>query len=340
MWQSFFAEEVYSLLNLNYDNSRDQGLLVGASKNGSRNNNNNNKNNKSNKNQRNTTNEKRDSSGNIDLSLWNVIDIIELSFGGIITVIATFVNGYIFLWALEAWDILDFQWLREIFGLGEEWKESLLLIDFFGIPIGYVRNFVLAFEDAEQYNPSNEGFITWFQLVIYPILWILSTEYCLISIFTMPGLMLLYLIDEDLFVDQTATELDPVDAKRPRIGLPSSIAEIYNLYSLLWGEYTYLEDKTDLSISFLHMLKLWAFGWFQLSISAIADPVMLIWSFFSLGALINVIVYDILVLGISFDDAMNYDGAEIIEAEYEGASDYKEIKIDFGDDEAAEISKV
>lgn len=84
------------------------------------------------------------------------------------------------------------------------------------------------------------------------------------------------------------------------------------------------------------MVKLWAFGWLQLIISAVADPIMLIWSFFSLGALINVIVYDVLVLGISFDDALNYDPKYTIEAEYNGYSDAKVINIDFGDDNGFE----
>jgi len=71
------------------------------------------------------------------------------------------------------------------------------------------------------------------------------------------------------------------------------------------------------------MLKLWAFGWLQLIISAVADPIMLIWSFFSAGALINVIAYDVLVLGISFDDALNYDPKYTIEAEY--GDGYKDL---------------
>jgi hypothetical protein len=90
------------------------------------------------------------------------LSIIELVLGAIVTVISIFINMYIALWALEGWGILDFQWLRDILNLGEEWKESLLLIDFFGIPIGYVRNLVLAFEESEQFDPSNEGFILWF----------------------------------------------------------------------------------------------------------------------------------------------------------------------------------
>ena len=60
---------------------------------------------------------------------------------------------------------------------------------------------------------------------------------------------------------------------------------------------------------------------------------MLIWSFFSLGALINVIFYDVLVLGISFDDALNYDPNYTIEAEYRGYSDAKVININFDDNQ-------
>ena len=145
--------------------------------------------------------------------------------------------------------------------LGTEWKESLLLIDLFGLPIDKIRNLVLSFEEAEQFNPSNEGFLLWFQIVIYPIMWILTTEYCLVSIFTMPALMLLYLIDKNLFVDEVATQFDPEGIQRPRIGLPASVSEMYNIMGLLWGEYTYLADKTDLSIGFGHMFKLWAFSW-------------------------------------------------------------------------------
>ena len=68
--------------------------------------------------------------------------------GVFVTFVSIIINCYIFLWALEGWGLLDFQWVRDILGLGEEWKESLLLIDFFGISIGYVRNLVLAFEES------------------------------------------------------------------------------------------------------------------------------------------------------------------------------------------------
>lgn len=148
--------------------------------------------------------------------------------------------------------------------------------------------------------------------------------------------MSLYLIDKNLFVDKVATELDPEGIQRPRIGLPASVSEIYNIMGLLWGDYTYLADKTDLSIGFGHMFKLWAFSWLQLFISAVADPIMLVWSAISVASLINVIFYDVAVLGISFDDAFN-DPKAAYESYY-GPSDgelddAKKIGVDIGDDD-------
>ena len=68
---------------------------------------------------------------------------------------------------------------------------------------------------------------------------------------TQPFYGILYVLDKDLFVDKTAFELaDEEEAYHPRAGLPTFLAKLYNIFGLLWGDFTYLVDKTDLTIRY------------------------------------------------------------------------------------------
>ena len=112
--------------------------------------------------------------------------------------------------------------------------------------------------------------------------------------------MILYWIDKDLFVNWEASE----DAKLflvPHKGLPTAFSQLYNIMAMLWGNFTFLIDEERLSISFTHMMQMFAFSVFQLVVSSVVEPIMSIWGGFSLIAIGTILFYEYYVLDISFD---------------------------------------
>jgi len=80
---------------------------------------------------------------------------------------------------------------------------------------------------------------------------------------TQPFYGILYVLDKDLFVDVTASELaDGEEHYYPRAGLPTFLAKLHNIFGLLWGDFTYLVDKTDLTIRFDDFVGMYAFSLF------------------------------------------------------------------------------
>jgi len=78
----------------------------------------------------------------------------------------------------------------------------------------------------------------------YPILWIITTNADVVNLFTLPLMMMLYTIDKKLFINEEASEI--AGQNIPNEGIPTLFAKYYNIHALLWADYTYLDDKTDL----------------------------------------------------------------------------------------------
>ena len=104
--------------------------------------------------------------------------------------------------------------------------------------------------------------------------------------------MLFYVIKKDLFV---------IEGKKPRPGLPTTIAKIYRVTSLLWGDYRFLDDSQNLEIDFTIMAVLYFYSFSQLGTALVYNPVMAIWSVFATYSLLTIIFYEVFVLGISFN---------------------------------------
>jgi hypothetical protein len=79
-----------------------------------------------------------------------------------------------------------------------------------------------------------------------------------------------------------------------------AFAQVYSIQALLWGDYSFLIDRTDLHISITDMIFLYIFSFFQLATSGLIDPIMLVWGFFSAFTITTLIFYEVVVLDLSF----------------------------------------
>lgn len=240
------------------------------------------------------------------------IQLITEVFGGGTFFVSLIVNTYLFWWGLDQLGWVDFGWLEEYIFILDEWGESLLLIDFIGTPINYAMGLVTTLEQSETFDVKNEAFLFWFQFLIYPWIWLTTTYFAIVQIFALPGVTVLYLIDREIFVDMKKTEQDPDGILRPQKGLPTLLAEMYSIMALLWGDYTYLVDRTDLSISFTHLVVVFFFSVFQVVIGPVLDVPMIIWGVVSLFVFIVLLVYELSVNDYTPAEVLTADGQYVV----------------------------
>ena len=55
---------------------------------------------------------------------------------------------------------------------------------------------------------NSETDIGCFDSIMFPIIWLINTHYSIISLFTTPILLILYIVDSTLFIDKEATMND------------------------------------------------------------------------------------------------------------------------------------
>jgi hypothetical protein len=115
-------------------------------------------------------------------------------------------------------------------------------------------NVLAALSADRRFDTDNEGFIIMFIWFVYPVIWMLTTTSALTNVLVLPFFIMLYLIDSTLFIDQDATDLADNGNNIPNKGIPTSFAKAYNIHSLLWGDYSYLENPDDLKISLTNMI--------------------------------------------------------------------------------------
>lgn len=79
---------------------------------------------------------------------------------------------FISLWALEGWEIISFEWLREFLGMATEYRDELYFIEWIDWPLDYVERVLFAVSQSENFHPSNWGFIVFYTITVYPALWL------------------------------------------------------------------------------------------------------------------------------------------------------------------------
>jgi len=159
---------------------------------------------------------------------------------------------------------------------------------------------VAAFDQDRRFDSDNEGFVLLYVWFAYPLLWIVTTNADFVNIFSMPLMMTLYIIDKGLFVDAEASEIAGQNV--PREGIPTLFAKYYNIHALLWADFTYLDDKTDLEITLIRMIFLYWFSFVQIGLSILLEPFIWVWAIISGTALSFIVLYEVIFLDISFHD--------------------------------------
>ena len=121
--------------------------------------------------------------------------------------LAAVLNSLVFAWALEdKFDFISLQAVRNFFDILNEWSEVAMLLDIVAYPVNFIIEIFLAADSSETFNPTNEGFIIFFELIIFPILSMSLIWPSFINLFIMPALILVYIFNKELFVDQEASD--------------------------------------------------------------------------------------------------------------------------------------
>ena len=107
--------------------------------------------------------------------------------------------------------------------------------------------------------------------------------------------------DPDLFIDYEKTaELDN-GKNYPREGVPMAFATLFSIEALLWGDYSFLIDRYGtLRVGYVDMIFLFAFSFFQLAVSGVIDPIMIVWGLLSSFTISTLLFYELVVLDLSF----------------------------------------
>ena len=72
---------------------------------------------------------------------------------------------------------------------------------------------------------------------MFPIIWLINTHYSVLSLFTTPIILLLYIVDSSLFIDKKATMNDQYGNDIPKKGFPMLIGQIQSQFRLSFGDY-------------------------------------------------------------------------------------------------------
>ena len=137
----------------------------------------------------------------------------------------TFVfNLYAILWALEGWDIVSFDGLREQFSFLGEWQDTFFAIKMIAEPLDEIKEGLAVWRADDRFNPyENYGFYYMVLAFIYPLVWSLMTLLAIPIILSMPILMSLYWLDRDLFIDNEESK-GVKNYLVPHKGIPTAFA--------------------------------------------------------------------------------------------------------------------
>jgi hypothetical protein len=196
---------------------------------------------------------------------------------------------YTVIWSLDRWGLFDW-------GMDDE----LIFLEWIRWPIQFLEKFVAQKQEEDVFTPGDKAQIYLFTFLLFPILYILTSELSLYNIFFIPWLALVFLIDKRLFLEPELGKIFGRDM--PRAGLPAAWSEYYELFSLMWGETTYLFGKNVAGIHIWQFIFVEMFSVFQLTFAMFMDPIMIIWAAVSTWCLVSVLLYEYFILGVTFED--------------------------------------
>ena len=214
---------------------------------------------------------------------------LGMSLGLISVVIQALAYIYVIAWSLDRWGYFDI-------GL----DDNLIFLEWVRWPIQQLERFIAYKQEADLFTPSDKAQIFLFSFLLTPILYMITSELSIYTIFTVPLLGFFFLLDKRLFLHQEKGEIYGKDM--PRDGLPSAWSEFYELNALLWGNKSYLFGQTEAGIHIWQfvLVELWAM--FQFSQTATLDPIMILWGAVSLWSLMSIFAYEFFIVGVTMED--------------------------------------
>jgi hypothetical protein len=246
--------------------------------------------------------------------IWNWVKTLRLSdfyiFVGSISVIAAwFIGVSSILWAFDGWGLISLDWTDGIIELFKNIAYDILSLEFIAGPLEGVKNVLGALASDRRFDTDNDGFIVMFIWFVYPLLWNMTIPAAIVNVLVLPIYAVLYIIDNEIFVDYEATKLQN-GVNYPEEGFPTLFAKSYNIHSLLWGNYKFLEDPTYLRMDLTQILFLFWFSIVQLFMSTLLEPILWVWGILSTFSMSAIIFYEIFFLNLSFyDEEVVIDGA-------------------------------
>lgn len=134
---------------------------------------------------------------------------------------------------------------------------------------------------------DSETDIGCFDYLMFPIVWLINTHYSLISLFTTPILLPLYIVDQTIFIDTEATMNDLYGNDIPKQGFPMLMGQIQSQMRLVFGDYEFIEKPGYYHLNFVDMVQNSGFSFLHLVVSLFLDPLLSIWATWSLFNLLS-----------------------------------------------------
>ena len=116
-------------------------------------------------------------------SILSAIWEVEKFLGLVAIIVSTFINSYIFLWSLKRWGLLDWlpQWLYDfVFALDTEKGESIVFLTDWEFILDFIKVLLMKELHVKKLEPNDEIFLWNYNLLVYPLLWVETTQLCLV----------------------------------------------------------------------------------------------------------------------------------------------------------------
>ena len=115
-----------------------------------------------------------------------------------------------------------------------------------------------------------------------------------------PWLTLFTWLDEEIFIDMA--KYRETRYKQPKEGFALEWMRRYQIMATLFGDYTIVDDDILLDWNALNWLMMIGWSLVQSFLATLFEAFFLVWGFLAAQMLTGVVLYETMVLGISFDD--------------------------------------
>ena len=202
------------------------------------------------------------------------------------------INTYIIVWSLDNFGVTDF---------GLQGK-TFFIFYLMSYPTKKLEEFIAYIKQSDQFDRSDKFSIWFFVQCMKPYAYMLTAELAPFTIWIMPVLMTLYLIDPEAFIDREVTLDDNTKITMPKEGLPTAVTEFYEINALSWNNVDYLYGADHAGIGLKHFIYIEIWACWQILTAVFAEPFMVITMILLSFSFVVILMYETLILGNSWSD--------------------------------------